>query len=338
MNVKKNYDLKPHNTFQFEVKAKQFVEITSLNELKEIAKHINAYDLKYLVLGGGSNVLFTQDFDGLVLFMNIKGKEIVRQNDNKVLLKVSAGEVWHDWVMWTLENGFYGLENLALIPGSVGAAPIQNIGAYGVEVKDVIECVEVLNMETLKTQKIVNSECDFGYRDSFFKQNKGKYIITAINVQLHKNSEKVNVEYGNISTQLTENGILNPTPIDVAQAVIKIRQEKLPDPKLLGNAGSFFKNSVISVAQFEKLKSKFPDIKGFVVDEKQMKVPTAWLIQQAGFKGVKIGNVGVHEIQPLVMVNHGKGSGEEVLQLAKTIQQKVFEMFGIEIVPEVNIV
>lgn len=338
MNVIKNFDLKTYNTFQFEVKAKQFVEITSLNQLKEIAAHIIAYDLKYMVLGSGSNVLFTQDFDGLVLQMNIKEKEIIRQNKNKALLKVGAGEIWHDLVMWTLENGLYGLENLALIPGTVGAAPIQNIGAYGVEIKDVIECVEVLNLETLKIQKLVNSQCDFGYRESFFKQNKGKFIITAINMQLHKNQEKVNTEYGNLSTFLDSKGILHPTPLDVAQAVCEIRQTKLPDPKLIGNAGSFFKNPVVSKKVFEKIKNEFSDIKGFIVDENLMKIPAAWLIEKAGYKGKKVGNVGVHENQPLVLVNYGKGSGTDVLKLAKEIQEAVYDKFGVALQPEVNIV
>ncbi len=336
--IRKNFSLKAYNTFNIDVKAKQFLEVRSLEELKEIATIIQNFDLKYMVLGQGSNTLFTQDFDGLVLYMNIKGKEIIRQNDRKVLIKACAGEVWHDFVLWTLEQGFSGIENLALIPGRIGSAPIQNIGAYGVEIKDVIECVEVFDMETLKTQKIVNTDCVFGYRDSIFKKNKGKFIITAVNVQLQKNVNQINTSYGAVQNYLEQKGVMTASPMDVAQAIMEIRQSKLPDYKVLGNAGSFFKNPLIPKLQYEQLKSNFKDVPNFTTSDEMIKIPAGWLIEKCGYKGKKVGNVGVHEHQALVLVNHGNATGNEVLALAIEIQKAVKAQFEIDLEMEVNVV
>ncbi len=336
--IHKNFSLKAYNTFHIDVKAKQFLEVRSLEELKEIAIIIQNFDLKYMILGQGSNTLFTQDFDGLVLYMNIKGKEIIRQNDRKVLIKACAGEVWHDFVLWALEQDYSGIENLALIPGRIGSAPIQNIGAYGVEIKDVIECVEVFDMETLKTRKIVNPDCAFDYRDSIFKRNKGKFIITAINMQLQKNVNQVNTSYGTVQSYLEQKGVMTPSPMDVAQAIIEIRQSKLPDYKVLGNAGSFFKNPLISKIQYEQLKSNSKDVPNFATSDEMVKIPAGWLIEKCGYKGKKIGNVGVHEHQALVLVNYGGATGNEVLALAIEIQKTVKAQFEIDLELEVNVV
>lgn len=338
MKIHKNISLKAYNTFGIESIAAQFVEIDSIEALKVVLKYIEDQQLNYYILGGGSNTLFTRNFDGMVIHLQIKGITIIRQSQNAVLLKVCAGENWHELVMWSLEQGYAGLENLALIPGNVGSSPIQNIGAYGVEVKDVIECVEVMEVTTQRIQKIIHSECQFGYRDSIFKKSKGKYIVTAVSFNLKKNQSQVNTTYGAIQSVLIQKGNLQPTALDIANTVIQIRQSKLPDPKVLGNSGSFFKNPVIPKNLFSQLQSRFPEIPHYPAPDDQVKLAAGWLIEQAGYKGKRFGEVGVHEQQALVLVNYGNAKGDEVVALAQKIQQTVLTQFGISLEMEVNIV
>lgn len=338
MKIHNNISLKTFNTFGIDVNASQFVEVHSIEDLKEVLNYIKENQLNYYILGGGSNILFTRDFDGVVVHIQTKGIAITRQSQHAVLVKVSAGENWHDWVMWSLEQGYSGLENLALIPGNVGSSPIQNIGAYGVEVKNVIECVEVMDIETGRIRKVVQSDCQFGYRDSIFKKSKGKYIVTAVNFHLKKNQNQVNTSYGAIQSVLEQKGNLQPTALDIANTVIQIRQSKLPDPKILGNSGSFFKNPVIPKNLFSQLQSRFPEIPHYPAPDDQVKLAAGWLIEHAGYKGKRFGEVGVHEQQALVLVNYGNAQGTEVVALAQKIQQTVLTQFGVTLEIEVNIV
>jgi len=338
MKIHNNISLKAYNTFGIESIATQFVEIDSIDALKEVLKYIEDHHLNYYILGGGSNTLFSQNFDGIVIHLQIKGITIIKENSNAVLLKVCAGENWHELVMWSLAQGYTGLENLALIPGNVGSSPIQNIGAYGVEVKDIIDYVEVMEVTTQSIQKIMHSECQFGYRDSIFKKSKRKYIVTAVSFNLKKNQSQVNTTYGAIQSVLIQKGIVQPTALDIANTVIQIRQSKLPDPKVLGNSGSFFKNPVISKTLFSKLQSLFPEIPHYPAPDDQVKLAAGWLIEQAGFKGKRFGEVGVHEQQALVLVNYGNAQGTEVVALAQKIQQTVLTQFGVTLEMEVNIV
>lgn len=338
MKIHNNISLKTFNTFGIDVNASQFVEVHSIEDLKEVLNYIKENQLNYYILGGGSNILFTRDFDGVVVHIQTKGIAITRQSQHAVLVKVCAGENWHDWVMWSLEQGYSGLENLALIPGNVGSSPIQNIGAYGVEVKDVIECVEVMDIETGRIRKVVQSDCQFVYRDSIFKKSKGKYIVTAVNFHLKKNQNQVNTSYGAIQSVLEQKGNLQPTALDIANTVIQIRQSKLPDPKILGNSGSFFKNPVIPKNLFSQLQSRFPEIPHYPAPDDQVKLAAGWLIEQAGYKGKRFGEVGVHEQQALVLVNYGNAQGTEVVALAQKIQQTVLTQFGVTLEMEVNIV
>jgi len=304
-----------------------------------------------LVLGGGSNMLLVNDIDKLVVHLNTKGKEILKQDDEAVWLKVVAGENWHEFVMWCLDNNYGGIENLAFIPGNVGTAPIQNIGAYGVEVKDVIEAVHVIDVETLKTSNFKNEDCNFGYRDSIFKNTlKGKYIITAVTFKLTKSQHKINDSYGSIQTELAENNIKIPTIKDIANAVIAIRSAKLPDPKKIGNSGSFFKNPIISKDLFLALQKLYPTIPNYpvyqtkqnseslILNSELKKLAAGWLIDQCGLKGKRVGDAGVHKNQALVLVNYGEASGKEILSLAQTIQNIVKVKFDVKLETEVNII
>jgi UDP-N-acetylmuramate dehydrogenase len=273
------------------------------------------------------------------LHINLKGKEIVESNntENIVLVKAMAGEVWHAFVLWTLENGLGGLENLSLIPGSVGAAPIQNIGAYGVELKDSFVRCEAMEIETGILKTFDKTDCEFDYRHSVFKTKlKNKYIITAVYFSLTKLNHLLKTEYGTIQTELALQGIEHPTPSDISNAVISIRQQKLPDPKIIGNSGSFFKNPVVERAIFQSIKEKYPDMPFYEVGD-LVKIPAGWLIEQAGFKGKRFGDAGVHTKQALVLVNYGNAKGKEILALSNKIRQTVFEKFGIQLTPEVNI-
>ncbi|MEL4307885.1 UDP-N-acetylmuramate dehydrogenase [Joostella sp. CR20] len=335
LNIQHNISLKPYNTFGIDVLAKSFIAVSSVEELKDVFT-LAEYDTKF-ILGGGSNMLLTKNVDALVVKVDLKGKEILSEANNTSFVKVNAGENWHEFVLWTLENNLGGAENLSLIPGNVGTAPIQNIGAYGVELKDIFHSCEALNTETLALETFSLEACQFGYRDSFFKRNKGKYIITAVTFNLTNKTHQLNISYGAIEAELKAQDITTPTIKDVSNAVISIRKSKLPDPKELGNSGSFFKNPVVSTQQFDVLIKNHPNMPHYVVSDSEVKIPAGWLIEQCGFKGKRFGDAGVHKNQALVLVNYDQASGAEIWDLALKIQQTVQEKFNITIEPEVNV-
>ena len=337
--MQENISLKPYNTFGVDVKSKYFAEVRSLEELIETLKFSNSKKLPLLFLGGGSNILLTKDFEGIVIHLNLKGihEEII--NENEVLVTAKAGENWHQFVMFCLDKNYGGLENLSLIPGNVGTSPIQNIGAYGTEIKDIFENCKVLNLEKLQIETFNLEQCKFGYRDSIFKkEGKGKYVILEVTFRLTRKNHKIDVEYGAIQSELEKMGITNPTIQDVSKAVISIRQSKLPDPKVIGNAGSFFKNPTIPISQFKALKQKFENIPGYPNGD-FVKVPAGWLIEQAGWKGKQIGNVASNQLQALVIINAtGTATGKEIFDFSTMIIDSVKEKFGIELEREVNII
>ncbi len=337
--MQENVSLKPFNTFGVEASARYFSEVNSVEELIETLKFSNAHSLPLLFIGGGSNILLTKDFEGLAIQLDLKGisEEII--DDNQVLVTAKSGEKWHQFVMYCLDKNYGGLENLSLIPGNVGTSPMQNIGAYGTEIKDVFESCKVLNLETLEIETFNLEQCRFGYRDSIFKQEgKGKYVILEVTFRLTRKDHKIDVEYGAIKSELETLGINNPTIQDVSKAVINIRQSKLPDPKVIGNAGSFFKNPTIPLSQFETLKLKFENIPGYPNGD-FVKVPAGWLIEQAGWKGKQIENVASHKLQALVIINAtGNATGKEIFDFSTEIINSVKEKFGIELEREVNII
>lgn len=336
MQIEYNVSLKDYNTFGLEAKAAAFVEVHSVEELQEALRE-NQGKLPIFILGGGSNLLLTQDVPFLVIKNAIKGITIVEEAETDLVLAVGGGENWHQLVMKTLDNGLSGLENLSLIPGTVGAAPIQNIGAYGVELKDVFEKLEAVELATGNLQTFDAAACKFGYRDSVFKQElKGKFCITTVFLRLSK-KPLINTNYGAIREVLKERHIEQPTSRDVSDAVIFIRQSKLPDPAKLGNSGSFFKNPEIERSQFERLQQQFPNIIHYDLPDGRVKIPAGWLIEQCGWKGKRVGNTGSHKDQSLVLVNYGGATGAEVWQLAQDIIASVKEKFGIELTPEVNV-
>ena len=335
MHIQTNFSLKNYNTFGIEAKAKQFVSVNSISELKEVLTANN----DIFILGGGSNMLLTEDIEKLVVHVNLKGREIVEENDDFAIVKAQAGENWHEFVQFTISKNYGGLENLSLIPGNVGTCPIQNIGAYGTEIKDHFVSCKALNTETLEVEIIDLEQCKFGYRDSIFKNSaKGKYIILEVTFKLTTKNHHIKTEYGAISAELKNLGIENPTIQDVAKAVINIRQSKLPNPSEIGNAGSFFKNPTIPLEQFENLKNQFPEIQGYA-NGNFVKVPAGWLIENAGWKGKQIGNVASHKLQSLVIINAtGEATGKEIYDFSTMIIDAVKEKYGIELEREVNIV
>jgi UDP-N-acetylmuramate dehydrogenase len=336
IKIKENISLKPYNTFGLDVSSRYFVEVNNLEELIRVLNNPSLNGQKKLFLGGGSNILLLNDYDGVVIKISFKGKEITQDEQEYAIVKAGAGEIWHEFVLFCLENDLCGVENLSLIPGTVGAAPMQNIGAYGAEVKDTFYALEALNLETLEVELFDAQKCNFGYRESFFKhEGKSKYVILNVSFRLSK-KPKVNVAYGAIQETLKAMGIENPSLKDVSNAVIQIRKSKLPDPADIGNSGSFFKNPEISKEQYSQLKQEFPAIPGYEVSEEVIKVPAGWLIEQAGWKGIRKGEVGVHDKQALVLVNFGEGTGQQVADLAKEIQTSIKGKFGITILPEVN--
>lgn len=284
-------------------------------------------------------MLLTKDIDALVMHINLKGIRVVLQEEETVIVKVMAGENWHDLVLWSIDQGYGGLENLSLIPGNTGTAPIQNIGAYGVELKDVFVSCEAMNIATQELEAFSKEDCKFGYRDSIFKNEvKGKYIITSVQLRLTKTNHKLLTFYGAIEDELKAMNIITPTIRDISNAVIAIRSQKLPDPKEIGNSGSFFKNPVVSKKTFEKFHKKHPDAPYYELEGKAYKIPAGWLIEQSGFKGKRFGDAGVHDKQALVLVNHGKATGQELLNLSNKIQETVEKNFSIRLTPEVNII
>lgn len=337
MQIQSNFSLKSFNTFGIEAKAKNFVAVHSLDELKTVlAEH--AAEPKF-ILGGGSNMLLTQDIEALVIHIDLKGKRIVKEDDDFVWVESMAGENWHEFVLWTIDQNFGGLENMSLIPGNVGTTPVQNIGAYGTEIKDTFVSCDAMKIDDQTMRTFSKEDCRFGYRESIFKQEaKNQYIITSVVFKLTKHNHKINTSYGDITKELALQNVTVPTLKDVSNAVIAIRQSKLPDPKVLGNSGSFFKNPVISRSHFEKVQAQFPEIKFFEVSPTEVKVPAGWLIEQAGYKGFRKGDAGVHKNQALVLVNYGSATGQDILALSREVQQAVFDKYSIAIEAEVNVI
>lgn len=336
--IQKNISLKPYNTFGIDVDARQFLVVESEQELLAFLKQSENKNLPLLILGGGSNILFTQPFEGIVLKNEIQGIELIKEDEEAVYLKVGGGVNWHQFVLYTVERNWQGVENLSLIPGTVGAAPIQNIGAYGVELKDVFESLEGVDLETYEKKTFVKEDCNFGYRNSVFKNEyKGKLMITSVMVKLRKKPE-FNISYGAIQQTLQDKGISELSVKAISDAVISIRESKLPDPVVIGNCGSFFKNPVVKTEVFENVKAAYPEVPSYPVTEGWVKVPAGWLIEKCGWKGHQEGNVGTYAKQALVLVNHGDASGSEAKAFALKIQASVKDKFGIEIIPEVNII
>ena len=341
--LEENVSLRPHNTFGLAVQARYFARFASADALRQLLRLPQVQAADKLILGGGSNLLFTQDFQGVVLKNEILGLEILSENgeDGTALIRAGAGENWHEMVKYSLDQGLSGIENLSLIPGTVGAAPLQNIGAYGAELRDTFDHLEAVEIATGEGRVFTAGECGFGYRESVFKNVlKGQFVVTAVVLRLHRQA-RPNVRYGAITETLAEMGIEGePTPHDVSRAVVHIRRSKLPDPAEIGNAGSFFKNPEISQARFDHLKSEYPELPGYPVPG-GVKVPAGWLIERAGWKGLRrgpgAGTHGVHARQALVLVNHGGATGSEIRQLAEEIISSVRQQFGIELHPEVNI-
>jgi len=335
-----NTSLLPYNTFHMDVKARYFAEITSIEQLNEANEQNQLQKLSengLLLLGGGSNILFTRNFEGLVLHINNKGIGNDVITGEKVLVKASAGEIWHDFIMFCVNHGYGGLENLSLIPGNVGSCPIQNIGAYGVEVKDSFHSLEAINLQSGELVEFTKEDCKFGYRDSIFKKElKGKFVIWSVTFELSR-KPVVNLKYGAIQQELLSHGIENPGIREVSLAVCNIRQSKLPDPKNLGNAGSFFKNPTVEWKFAEKIKESFPNLVSYPQSDNKVKLAAGWLIEQCGWKGFRGGDAGVHQNQALVLVNYGNASGSDILTLAHRVQNSVYEKFGVKLEMEVNV-
>jgi UDP-N-acetylmuramate dehydrogenase len=337
MEILNNFSLKNYNTFGIEAKAQQFVAVHSVSELKSILEQ-NKSNKKF-ILGGGSNMLLTKDIEALVIHIDLKGKRILKEDDDFVWIEGQAGENWHEFVLWNIDQNFGGLENMSLIPGNVGTTPVQNIGAYGTEMKDTFVSCEAINIENQETKTFTKEECNFGYRESIFKHEvKDQYVITSVVFKLTKRNHKINTSYGDITAELVKNNIATPGLKDVSNAVIAIRKSKLPDPAELGNSGSFFKNPILLKTNFEKIHQKFPEMRFFDISETEVKVPAGWLIEQAGLKGKRFGDAGIHKNQALVLVNYGNATGQEILNVSKTVQDTVFSTFGIHIEAEVNII
>jgi UDP-N-acetylmuramate dehydrogenase len=337
MEILNNFSLKNYNTFGIEAKAEQFVAVHSVSELKSILEQNK--NQKKFVLGGGSNMLLTKNIEALVIHIDLKGKKILKEDADYVWVESQAGENWHQFVLWAIDQNFGGLENMSLIPGNVGTTPVQNIGAYGTEIKDTFVSCDAINIESQEMRTFNKEECNFGYRESIFKHEvKDQYIITAVVFKLTKQNHKINTSYGDITAELAKNNITVPGLKDVSNAVIAIRKSKLPDPAELGNSGSFFKNPILLKSDFETIHQKFPEMRFFDISETEVKVPAGWLIEQAGLKGKRFGDAGIHKNQALVLVNYGGATGQEILDVSKTVQDTVFNTFGIHIEAEVNII
>jgi UDP-N-acetylmuramate dehydrogenase len=335
MSTQKNISLQPYNSFQIDVRADEFISVKSVGELQEFLEHSAKKPL--LVLGGGSNVLFTRDVNGLVLKMDIHGIDELKEDATHVFVRAGAGENWHAFVRYTIARNWGGLENLSLIPGNVGAAPIQNIGAYGVELKDSFYELEAYDLKEKKVFAFGVNDCLFGYRESIFKTSeKGRYIILNVTFILRK-VPVLKTSYGAIREELKKMGVQSPTIKDISEAVIEIRRSKLPDPAEIGNAGSFFKNPVVEQQKFLALSVKYPDLPAYPHEDQSVKLAAGWLIEQCGWKGYRKGDAGVHENQALVLVNYGNATGKEILELSERIAASVEKKFGVKLEREVNI-
>ena len=337
--MKTNVNLRPYNSFGFDALAKYFVEINAIDDLQTLIRNGELKKHKTLILSGGNNILFQEDvFDGLVVYINTKGIEILREDENEGVIRAQAGEDWPDFVRFCVDKGWHGVENLAYIPGKVGAAPVQNIGAYGMELEDSFLQCEAIELASGEKRVFSKEECRFGYRESIFKSElKGQHVITSVDFLLKKDAP-LNLEYGNIKAYLEQNGIKSPTLQQLHDAICAIRDSKLPDVKQIGSAGSFFKNPVISAEQFEALQQDYPNIPHYPDADGMVKVPAGWLIEQSGWKGWRNEHVGVYDKQALVLVHYGGGKGQDIVELAHKIQDSVEAKFGIKICPEVNFV
>lgn len=335
--MKQNYSLKSYNTFGIDVNAKIFKEVSSLEEVIDFLQ-TKPVDEELFILNGGSNMLLTKDINAWVMKINLKGIKVLEETDNEVIVEAQAGENWHQFVQYCIENNWGGLENLSLIPGNVGASPIQNIGAYGVEIKDCFESLDALHLKSLQIESFDNKACAFGYRESVFKKElKDQYLITTVRFRLNKPPHKLSLDYGVIKNQLETMDVQQPTIKDVSKAVIAIRESKLPNPAELGNSGSFFKNPIVDAHTFEQFQKEHPQAPFYALEDGTYKIPAGWLIEHTGLKGYRTGDAGVHAKQALVLVNYGNATGTEIKALAEEVQQKVFQKFNINISPEVNI-
>ena len=333
--IRKNISLKKYNSFNIDVNAKEFVEVNSKDELIEIANKTK--DKNVLYLGGGSNILFTRDFDGIVIHLNIKGVQFEKTNSDETVVQANAGENWSNFVEFCIKNNLGGIENLSMIPGNVGSAPVQNIGAYGVELKDVFLTCEVFNKNDFSIKTYNLEDCKFEYRNSIFKENKN-LIILSVRLKLRNKNHKINSSYGGINDELKKLKISKPTIKDISNVVCSIRKRKLPDPKKIGNAGSFFKNPVVKKDKLEWIKKYFNDVPSYKLDDKNYKIPAAWLIESAGLKGKELDGFGIHKTQPLVLVNYGGAKGDDIYKLSLSIKEIIFKIFKIELETEVNII
>jgi len=332
--------LSSYNTFGFDAKADLMIEVNTASQFQQLLKSPEWKENEHLILGGGSNILLTEDFHGLVVINRISGKQVIEEGDKTVVVEAGAGENWNQFVLYTIANNWGGLENLSLIPGTVGAAPMQNIGAYGVEIKDTFYSLKAVNLSSGQIETFFKDDCEFGYRESVFKHElKGQYLIVSVSFRLSKAGfHDLNIDYGIIKNVLNEKEIESPSIQDVSDAVIEIRQSKLPDPAKIGNSGSFFKNPIIESEKLEKLQLDFPEIPFYKLENGKIKLAAGWLIEKAGWKGHEENGVGVHRKQALVLVNYGQGKGKDILNLAKKIQDSVQSKFGVEISPEVNFI
>ncbi|MBX8568120.1 UDP-N-acetylmuramate dehydrogenase [Pseudomonas cichorii] len=336
LQVQSGVSLKPFNTFGVDVQAQLFAEARDDQEVRQALAYSAEHDVPLLVIGGGSNLLLTDDVRALVLRMASRGIRIVKEDCAQGIIEAEAGEPWHPFVQSCLQLGFSGLENLSLIPGTVGAAPMQNIGAYGVEIKDVFHSLTALDRQSGELCEFSLEDCRFGYRDSVFKQQPGRWLILRVRFTLQR-APSLHLEYGPVRQRLDDMGIKEPTPFDVSRAICEIRSEKLPDPAVLGNAGSFFKNPLVTAGQSEAIKRNYPGVVGYPQADGRVKLAAGWLIEQAGWKGVRDGDAGVHALQSLVLVNHGQATGLQLLSLARRIQEDIAERFGVELEMEPNL-
>ncbi len=338
MNISSNISLKPYNTFGIDAFSKYFTTVQSVANIQEILQSSEYKTNEHLILGGGSNLLLTKDVNALVIKNDLKGIEIVKETAHSVFVKCAAGEVWHEFVMWSIDHNYGGLENLSLIPGCVGASPMQNIGAYGVEIKDTFYELEAIHSQTGELKTFSKSECEFGYRESVFKRTlKNQFIITSVTFQLSKHPI-FHIEYGAIKQELETMHISDLSIKAISQAVINIRTSKLPNPKEIGNAGSFFKNPEVTNEVYEKLKDEFPTLVAYPLENANYKLAAGWLIEQSGLKGYRVGDAGVHTLQALVLVNYGKATGSEIYDLSTHVLQTVKAKFGVDLEREVNII
>jgi len=335
LQIQPQVSLKPFNTFGVDVRAQLFAEAHSDADVREALAYATSHNVPLLVIGGGSNLLLTADIPALVLRMASRGIRVISDDGNRVVIEAEAGEPWHPFVQHTLAQGFSGLVNLSLIPGTVGAAPMQNIGAYGVEIKDVFAGLTALDRQTGELRDFSLEECRFAYRDSVFKQQPGRWLILRVRFALDRVAH-LHLEYGPVRQRLTEQGIEQPTPTDVSRAICSIRSEKLPDPAVLGNAGSFFKNPLVSAAVVAQIKAQHPDLVAYAQPDGQMKLAAGWLIERAGWKGFREADAGVHKLQALVLVNYGAATGLQLLDLAQRIQKDISERFNVELEMEPN--